>query len=162
MNISPLQNQPQSISAPRIVLSKAKQGLAGMPDRLETKKVEPPSIFRALIRPFFDILKIIGRSVFAFFDFLREICKDEPEKTFSDLSKDRFIERLCPETTLAEFEKMYSREEQSKVYHAIGQSHKKRLSWKELIWPRSLQDNLILGRSLAMRNPSLLRKYLLN
>lgn len=171
MAISPIQKKPisTSLQSPKAAAKPRPQGLAQIPDRLEERRPlsyqeNPPSLFKKfLFEPIFYVGKLILRGVFTFFDFLRKIAFDEIE-TPAPLDKDLFLERLRsappPDKLLLQFNQLYSRDEQNRVYWAIGEAHEAKDSWKEFIWDRSPEGNIALGRRLVRENPFLLRDYL--
>jgi hypothetical protein len=171
MAISPIQKKPIPTSSPSLkALAKPRpQGLAQIPDRLEDRRPpayqeNPPSLFKKfLFEPIFYVAKLILRGIFTFFDFLRKTAFEETE-TPAPLGKDLFLERLRsappPEKLLLQFNQLYSRDEQNRVYWAIGEAHQAKDSWKEFIWDRSTEGNIALGRRLVRENPFLLRDYL--
>ncbi len=160
-------NPPSSLGA----LAKPKphqgpQGLAQMPDRLEPRQTgpqEPPSFFKEfLFKPLFRVIKFLIRGIFTFIDFLRNVSFEEtPEPA---INREGFLDRLSraptPEMIFHQFEEIYTTAEQTLVYHAIGEAHPSKTSWKEAFWNRSPQENIALGRHLIRQNPFLLRDYL--
>jgi hypothetical protein len=141
------------------------QGLAQMPDRLEPRRTgpqEPPSFFKEfLFKPLFQVIKFLIRGIFTFIDFLRNVSFEE---TPEPIDREGFLGRLSraprPEKILHQFEEIYTTAEQNQVYHAIGEAHPSKTSWKEAFWDRSPQENIALGRRLVRQNPFLLRDYL--
>lgn len=168
MNISPIQSQPQMPSTAKGAMRPRPQGLAQMPDRLEDRRPyshdNPPSLFKKfLFEPIFEVVKFVLRGIFTFFDFLRESAFEE-KPTVPALNREVFLNSLrsapSQETILIQFAEVYSIDEQTQVYRSIGEAHEEKVSWKEMIWDRSLEDNIELGARLVRQNPFLLRDYL--
>lgn len=171
MNISPIQGPPHlSLSAKNRVQPRA-QGLAQVPDRLEDREDRrnythdnPPSLFKEFFfKPIFEAIKFVLRGIFTFFDFLRESAFEE-KPTIPALNREVFLNSLRSvpnqETILVQFAQVYSVDEQNQVYCAIGEAYEGKVSWKEMIWTRSQEDNIELGSHLVRQNPFLLRDYL--
>jgi hypothetical protein len=167
MTVSRIQNQvnlpPSTGTFPK---SKIPQGLAETRDRLENRRhEEPPSIFKEfLFRPAWEVIKFMMRGIFIFLDFLRRVAfEGRPEQPALD--REDFLNCLKraprPEKLLLQFRELYSTAEQNRVYRAIGEAHAFKISWKEVIWDRTPNENIDLGRLLVRENPFLLRDHLI-
>jgi hypothetical protein len=163
MTINPVQGRPNPAASKSAAAKPAPQGVSQMPDRLEMRPQEPPSVFKEfLFKPLFQAIKFLMRCIFNFFDFLRNVSFEETREEGVD--REGFLSRLAsvpkPEKILHQFEEIYSTAQQNQIYHVIGQAHPSKTSWKESIWDRSPQENIALGRRLVRQNPYLLRDYL--
>jgi len=169
MTVSKIQGRPDPAASPGAKAKpKPPQGLAQMPDRLESRQEpqraqEPPSFFKEfLFKPLFQVIKFLIRGIFTFIDYLRNVSFEEAREP--DIDREGFLNRLSrapsPEKIFHQFEEIYALDEQNQVYLAIGEAHLTRTSWKEAIWNRSPQENIALGRRLVRQNPFLLRDYL--
>jgi len=143
--------------------------LAQTPDRLEPERPvvhgQPPSLIKKyLFEPLWEAVKFFLRGLFSFVDFLRSVAFGG-EKKGAPLDKESFLEQLRsaprPADLLRRFEQLYSTEERSQIYKSIGEAHSGKISWKEMIWARTPQENIRLGRRLVAENPFLLRDFLL-
>jgi hypothetical protein len=168
MTVSRIQGPIHSSSSARVSAKPRPQGLAQTPDRLEDQRSapqeDPPSLFKKfLFKPIFQVIKLILRGIFTFIDFLRSSAFEE-KPAEPPLDRQAFLERLRaaprPDTILLQFRQVYSFDEQNRVYRAIGEAYSAKTSWKEMIWDRSPDENIGLGRRLVRQNPFLLCDHL--
>ena len=168
MTIPPIQSQPHLASPATGAFRPRPQGLAQMPDRLEDRSAHahdnPPSLFKKfLFEPIFEVIRFVLRGLFTFFDFLRESAFEE-KHAGPVLDRETFLNSLRsaprPENILIQFAQVYSLDEQNQIYCSIGEAHEGKVSWKEMVWERSFEDNIELGRRFVRQNPFLLRDYL--
>jgi hypothetical protein len=167
MTVSPIQNQPNPASSSGASAKlRAPQGVAQTADRLEDRRApeHPPSVFKEyLFKPIFLVIKFILRGIFTLIDCLRKSAYEEKSEE-PVFDREAFLDRLRsaprPEKILVQFAEAYSPAEQNQIYLAIGEAHAAKTSWKEVIWNRSSDENIDLGRRLVRQNPFILRDHL--
>ncbi len=104
----------------------------------------PPSFFKTyLFEPILKVVKAALRTLFQFVDFLREFSGAD----FQMPSRVAVIQH---------FERIHTPDEQNQIYEKIGIAHGDRIRWNEMIWNRSKEENIALGRRMGSENPYLL------
>lgn len=157
------------------------EGDGGSSKRLTAKNTqqvdEPPSLFKKfLFDPLIEVLRVSLWMVFSIFDLLRQFAYSkeiiQKPNVLPGVHQDQkgqkasqFLGRLrsAPrsEQILIEFENLFSSQEKDEIYRLIGEVYQNRVGWKEMIWSRTPQQNIALGRRLVHQNPLLISERLI-
>lgn len=169
MKIEPTQG---SAKAPMRSVGKPSvpKGLSEVRDRLSSSlegREEPPSQFKKfLFDPIFFVISFVFRELFRPLFWIKN-CFIKTPVAIEDpsLERDRdFLERLelAPRAKeiFLQFERHFSNQERDEIYRMTGSKYSKKLSWREYIWDRSVEQNIALGYRLVRNNPERIRDHL--
>lgn len=166
MSITPIQGS-KNLARPSSPPTRAitPRGLGAVPDRIAPSKEEPSSLFKMfLFDPVVAAIRWILRGIFFAIDAIRKWAIGENPLAPPPSERNDFMKQLrstpTPEEFLLQFERVFSREEKSRVYRIVGESFPDRISWKELLWKRTDKENIELGRKMIQKEPILLREVI--